>query len=116
MKRTSVAHLNHGIADALEVVGEWWTLLVVWAIREEAHQFEAMQKKLGIARNILSDRLMTLVDAGVVEKRVYSQKPPRHEYHLTDMGKDLHGVLTELEKWGKNWRGGGGTPASVRVP
>lgn len=109
MKRTSVSHLNHGLADALDVVGEWWTLLVVWAIRKEAHRFEAMQKELGIARNILSDRLRTLVDAGVVEKRLYSQKPERYEYHLTDMGHDLHGVLTELDRWGTTWRRSGDT-------
>lgn len=104
MKRTSVSHLNHGLADALEVVGEWWTLLVVWVIREKTHRFDAMQKELGIARNILSDRLSTLVEAGVVEKRAYSEKPKRYEYHLTDMGHDLHGVLSELDRWGTTWR------------
>lgn len=104
MKRTSVSHLNHGLADALEVVGEWWTLLVVWVIREKTHRFDAMQKELGIARNILSDRLSTLVEAGVVEKRAYSEKPKRYEYHLTPMGHDLHGVLSELNRWGTEWR------------
>lgn len=103
MKRTSLHHLDHGVAHALEIVGEWWTIPVVWAIREEHHRFEDLQKKLGIARNILSDRLGTLVSSGVVEKRQYSHKPPRFEYHLTDMGNDLHGVLVALEGWGDKW-------------
>ena len=104
MKRKSVAHLDHGLADALDVVGEWWTLLIVWAIKKEACRFEAMHKELGIARNILSDRLRTLEEAGVVEKRLYSDKPKRFEYRLTEMGHDLHGTLTELERWGDTWR------------
>lgn len=103
MKRTSVSHLDHGLADALEIVGEWWTLLVVWAIREEAHRFEELQRRLGIARNILSDRLSTLVGAGVVEKRIYTERPKRYEYHLTPKGDDLHNVLASLEGWGDKW-------------
>lgn len=103
MKRKSVSHIDNGLADALEVVGEWWTLLVVWAIRNEVHRFEPIQKELDIARNILSDRLKTLETAGVVEKRLYTDRPKRYEYHLTPMGHDLDGVMTALDGWGNKW-------------
>lgn len=103
MKRTSVSHLNHGLSDALEIVGEWWTLLVIWSIRQESHKFEEMHNHLGIARNILADRLKTLVNAGVVEKRLYTERPKRYEYHLTPMGHDLQGVLESLSGWGDKW-------------
>jgi DNA-binding HxlR family transcriptional regulator len=61
MKRTSVAHFNCSVAQTLEVVGEWWTLLIVRNVMFGQHRFEAIQADLGIARNILSDRLATLV-------------------------------------------------------
>jgi len=103
MKRSSVSHLNTGVASALDVVGEWWSLLVVSAIRHGTHRFEPMQRELGVARNILSDRLVTLVAAGVVEKREYSSKPMRYEYHLTECGRSLFATLDQLEIWGSTW-------------
>lgn len=101
--RKNFDHLNHGLADALGVVGEWWTPLVVWSIHRGAHRFEAIQTDLGTARNILTDRLNTLVHHGVVEKRQYSEKPRRFEYHLTDMGNEIIPFLTNLEEWGNKW-------------
>lgn len=103
MKRSSVKHIDNGLADALEIVGEWWTLLVVWAVDNGCHRFEDIQKRLRIARNILSNRLNTLVHAGVVERRKYCDKPPRYEYHLTDTGADLRGALDALNDWGVKW-------------
>lgn len=101
--RKNFDHLDHGLADALGVVGEWWTPLVVWSIYFGANRFEALQTDLGTARNILTDRLNTLVLHGVVEKRQYSEKPRRFEYHLTEMGNELIPVLTNLEVWGNKW-------------
>lgn len=101
--RKNFDHLDHGLADALGVVGEWWTPLVVWTINGGSHRFEEIQVSLGTARNILTDRLTTLVKRGVVEKRQYSERPARFEYHLTDMGNDLIPVLSQLEKWGDSW-------------
>lgn len=103
MKRSSVKHIGSGLAHALEIVGEWWTLLVVWAIDNGCHRFEEIQKRLHIARNILSNRLSTLVHAGVVERRKYSDKPPRYEYHLTEVGLDLRSTLEVLDQWGNRW-------------
>lgn len=101
--RKGFGHLDHGLADALGVVGEWWTPLVIWTINGGSHRFEEIQFTLGTARNILTDRLNTLVSNGVLEKRRYSDRPLRFEYHLTDMGNDLVPVLTQLERWGDSW-------------
>ena len=98
--RKNFQRLDHGLADALGVVGEWWTPLVVWVILGGSHRFEEIQGSLGIARNILTDRLNTLVAGGVIEKRQYSSKPQRFEYHLTSMGAELEPILKSIEAWG----------------
>lgn len=67
------------------------------------HRFDSIQARLGIARNILTDRLNTLVDAGLLERVPYSERPARHEYRLTAMGHDFHPVLEALENWGNRW-------------
>lgn len=99
--RKNFDHLDHGLADALGVVGEWWTPLVIWEISNGAYRFEQLQSALGIARNILTDRLNTLVKHKIVEKREYTDKPRRYEYHLSALGEALIPILTQLEKWGK---------------
>lgn len=104
--RKNFTHLDHGLADALGVMGEWWSPLVVWTIDGGSHRFEEIQGSLQIARNILTDRLVTLVAAGVLERREYSAKPRRFEYHLTPIGSELIPILASLEAWGnQNIRG-----------
>ena len=99
--RKNLDHLEHGLADALGVMGEWWTPLIIMAVSTGAFRFEAIQNSLGIARNILTDRLNTLVAGGVLEKRIYTEKPQRYEYHLTRKGEELIPILQDLERWGK---------------
>ena len=114
--RKNFTHLNHGLADALGVMGEWWSPLVVWTIDRGAHRFEEIQGSLQIARNILTDRLVTLVAAGVLERREYSAKPRRFEYHLTPAGSELIPILASLEAWGnQNIRGTKLTPEQSLV-
>lgn len=103
MKRSSVAHLNCSVAQTLDVVGEWWTLLVVRNLMWGQHRFEAIQSDLGIARNILSDRLVTLVQHDIVERIKYQDHPERFEYHLTDKGRELFPVIAALMAWGDKW-------------
>ena len=98
--RKNFQHLDHRLADALEVMGEWWTPLIIMAISSGAFRFESIQNSLGIARNILTDRLNTLVAGGVLEKRIYTEKPQRFEYHLTSKGLELVPILQDLERWG----------------
>lgn len=103
MKRRNFAHLNNGLAAALDVVGEWWTPLIVRAVFKGHVRFEAIQSELGVARNILTDRLHTLVESNVLHRVQYNDKPVRHEYHLTDKGVDLYGTLIALKAWGDKW-------------
>ncbi|MSO15694.1 MAG: transcriptional regulator [Ilumatobacteraceae bacterium] len=98
--RKNFQHLDHRLADALEVVGEWWTPLIVSTVNDGSYRFESIQNSLGIARNILTDRLNTLVAGGVLEKRLYSAKPRRYEYHLTARGLELIPIFERLEQWG----------------
>ena len=102
-KRRSFSHMPHGIAAALDVIGEWWTPLVLRAIFKGHVRFEAIQSDLGVARNILTDRLNSLVEAGVVQKVQYNDKPVRYEYRLTEKGSDLYGVLISIKAWGDKW-------------
>jgi DNA-binding HxlR family transcriptional regulator len=88
------------IAAALEVVGDPWTLLILRDAFAEVRRFEQWQERLGVARNVLAARLKSLVGHGVLEKRLYSAHPPRHEYVLTAKGRDLHGVLLTMAAWG----------------
>ncbi len=103
MKRSSVGHLPCSIARSLDIVGEWWTPLILRDIFAGMRRFEEIQADLGIARNILSDRLSTLVERGLVEKKLYQQGPDRYEYRLTDMGVDFFPVLVALMQWGDRW-------------
>ncbi|MBU1325410.1 MAG: helix-turn-helix transcriptional regulator [Alphaproteobacteria bacterium] len=88
------------IAATLEVIGDPWTLLVVRDAFNGVTRFEQWQERLGVARNVLAARLKSLVQHGVLEPRLYSERPPRNEYVLTPKGKDLYGVLVTLHGWG----------------
>ncbi len=88
------------IAATLEVIGDPWTLLVIRDAFQGVSRFEQWQERLGVARNVLAARLKTLVAHGVLEPRLYSQRPPRNEYVLTQKGKDLSDVLLTLHGWG----------------
>jgi DNA-binding HxlR family transcriptional regulator len=101
--RKNFDHLSNPLADALGVVGEWWTPLVITSIAGGAHRFEEIQSGLTIARNILTDRLNTLVAHEVVEKRQYSNKPKRFEYHLTKKGEAVLPAFELLAAWGAKW-------------
>jgi DNA-binding HxlR family transcriptional regulator len=113
MKRSSVSHLNSGIARALEVVGEWWTPLSIREVFLGRTRYDEIQGQLGIARNVLSDRLNSLVGAGVLMRVQYSERPQRFEYQLTDMGRDLFGTLVMLKAWGDKWLSGEQVSAPV---
>ncbi|MFB6707109.1 winged helix-turn-helix transcriptional regulator [Streptomyces sp. NPDC056333] len=90
-------------AAALQVVGEKWTLLAVREIFFGNHRFEAIARNTGAPRDRLAARLRSLEHAGLVERRPYSERPPRHEYHLTEAGRDLAPVIRALLDWGDRW-------------
>jgi DNA-binding HxlR family transcriptional regulator len=94
---------NCSIASALEVVGERWTLLIVRDAFLGIRRFEEFQESLGIARNVLADRLQKLVEADVLERVPYGVRSDRFDYQLTDKGLDLHIALIGLRQWGDKY-------------
>jgi DNA-binding HxlR family transcriptional regulator len=91
------------VARALELVGERWTLLVVRDAFLGRRRFEEFQESLGIARNVLADRLAKLVEHGIFERVPYQERPERFEYRLTDRGRDLRLTLAALMQWGDEY-------------
>ena len=89
------------VAAALDVVGERWSLLVIRELFYEVRRFDRIAQATGAPRNILASRLRDLEAAGVVARSMYSQHPPRYEYHLTRAGRDLLPVLLALREWGQ---------------
>ena len=107
--------MNCGIAQTLEVIGEWWTPLILRDAFFGITRFDDFQSRLGIARNILSARLDTLVDAGVMERRTYDEARNRSDYVLTDKGRALWPVLTAIRQWGDEWvLGAGNEPIELK--
>jgi DNA-binding HxlR family transcriptional regulator len=100
VERKSFADMHCSVAQCLEVVGEWWSMLIVRDVFLGVSRFDQFQERLGISRNVLNQRLSRLVDAGVLVKVPYSDHPPRYDYRLTDMGRDLWPVLTAMRQWG----------------
>src|SRR3954451_19912611 len=94
---------NCSIARALEIVGERWTLLIVRDVFLGKHRFDQLQESLGIARNVLTDRLNRLVKEGILERVRYSERPDRFEYRLTPKGRDLQIALAGLRQWGDKY-------------
>ena len=94
---------NCSIARALEVVGERWTLLIVRDAFLGLRRFDEFQASLGVARNVLTDRLNRLVEEGILERVRYSERPERYEYRLTRKGRDLQIALEGLRQWGDKY-------------
>ena len=91
---------NCSIARTLELVGERWTLLIVRDAFLGLKRFDEFQQSLGIARNVLSDRLIRLVEAGIFDRVRYSERPERYEYRLTVAGRELNVAIAALRQWG----------------
>jgi DNA-binding HxlR family transcriptional regulator len=114
VKRTSLSDHPCSIARTLDVAGEWWTPLILRDVAYGVRRFAEIQEDLGISANVLSERLDGLLAEGMLERRVYQQRPQRHEYHLTDKGADLIPALLALMQWGDRWKWPGGRgPVSV---
>jgi DNA-binding HxlR family transcriptional regulator len=103
MRLTSLADWNCSVARTLDVVGEWWTLLILRDAFRGTRRFDDFQQSLGLARSVLTARLAKLTEHGVLERRAYSEHPPRYEYHLTGKGLALFPVIAALIRWGDEW-------------
>ena len=105
--------LDCSIQRTLDVIGDRWTLLIVRDLFRGVRRFSRIQEDLGIAKNLLADRLTALVDADIVEKVVYQERPVRHEYRLTAKGRALSPALVALMRWGDEWYSGGRAPTEL---
>lgn len=111
MRTTSFASMECPTARALECIGESWSLLILRDVFQGCHRFDELQQSLGIPANTLARRLKHLVESGLLEKRIYCERPARFEYVLTPMGNDLFPVLVVLFDWGSKYL----TPDGVAV-
>jgi DNA-binding HxlR family transcriptional regulator len=102
------------IARTLEAIGDRWTMLVIRDAFLGVRRFEDFQRDLGVARNVLTDRLARLVDDGILERHRYQERPERFEYRLTAKGRELYPVLVTLMRWGDRHAAPGGPPVLLR--
>lgn len=113
MRHKSLAKEKCAIARCLGIVGEWWNLLIVREAFSGVSKFADFQKRLGIARNILTIRLKQLVEHGILQTQ--SGGGLRLEYVLTEKGYDLIYILIALEQWGNKWLLTGTRPSPILV-
>ena len=108
------------MTSAVRKIGDSWTLLIIWAACQGVTRFDTFQRKLGVARNILSNRLGRLVDNGILEKCPVHTGARRQEYRITEKGEALRPLLTSIERWGAKESGENGHayrgPFSDNVP
>lgn len=98
------------IQRSLDVLGDRWTILILRDAFRGVRRFDDFRRDLDIARPVLTDRLRRLVDHGVLERRLYCERPPRYEYRLTPRGIDLSPTLVALMRWGDEWLSADGPP------
>ena len=103
MRRTRFDDWPCPIARTTDLIGDWWTPLVLRQAFQGMRRFEDIQQALDIPRAVLTQRLTRLVDEGLLEKRRYEQHPPRYEYRLTDKGFAFWDVLAAMWRWGDDW-------------
>src|SRR6516162_2893852 len=105
--------MHCSVAQCLEVVGEWWSMLILRDAFFGVTRFDDFQERLSISRNNLNQRLNHLVAAGVLDKVPYNDRPPRYEYRLTNKGLDLWPVLTAMRQWGDRYAAPDGPPIQL---
>lgn len=110
MRWNELAEQNCSVARTVSVVGDRWTLLVLRQAFLGTRRFGDFLEALGISRPLLKERLDKLVEHGVLSRVLYEQRPPRHEYRLTEKGVDLYPLLTAMVAWGDRWMSGPGGP------
>ena len=114
MQRTRFGDMACSIARTLEVAGEPWSPLIIRDVWVGLTRFDEIQRDLGISRKVLTERLKWLVHQGVLEQRVYSERPLRHEYLLTQKGWELADILLAISAWGDRWTAGEAGPPVLR--
>ena len=113
MERKSFSKMDCSVAQCLEVTGEWWSMLIVRDALLGVTRFDVFQKRLGVARNVLQQRLERLIEFGVMEKSMYSEHPPRYDYRLTEKGRDLWPIINAMRQWGDQYSAPQGPPVRL---
>ncbi|GCD93668.1 HxlR family transcriptional regulator [Embleya hyalina] len=113
MRRKSFQEMHCSVAQFLEVGGEWWTMLIVRDAFFGVSRFDDFHDRLGISRNVLTQRLEHLIEHGILERAAYQDKPVRYDYRLTDKGRALWPVLNAMRQWGDEWAAPDGPPVIV---
>jgi DNA-binding HxlR family transcriptional regulator len=103
MRWDEIGDVRCSVARALSIIGDRWTILLLRDAFFGTRRFEDFQARTGASRALVADRLKRLVEDGVLERVAYQEHPPRHEYRLTDKGRDLHPVILSLMAWGDRW-------------
>lgn len=112
----SFAEMDCSIAQCVEVVGDRWSMLILRDCFLGVTRFDEFQRRLGISRNILQQRLMKLVDAGVLDRMAYCDHPARYDYLLTERGEDLWPVMAAMRQWGDRHAAPNGPPVEIFHP
>jgi DNA-binding HxlR family transcriptional regulator len=110
MRRTRFSAWPCSVARTVDLLGDWWTPLVLREAFYGVRRFDDFQQHLGVARNILTERLTRLCDEGLMRKEAYSEAPPRFEYRLTDKGRAFFDVILAMMRWGDTWLSDGAGP------
>lgn len=103
MEKTSFAAMRCSLARALDLMGDWWSPLIVRDLFLDVTRFDELVEDLGISRNLLTERLKSLAENGVAERKAYQHRPTRYEYRLTAAGRDLVPAILALTAWGERW-------------
>ena len=103
MRRTSFARMHCSLARGLDLIGDWWSPLIVRDLFLNVVRFDDLVEDLGISRNLLTRRLNALVRSGIVERHAYQRRPVRYDYRLTEAGRDLVPAILALTAWGDRW-------------
>jgi DNA-binding HxlR family transcriptional regulator len=103
MRQTSFATMHCSLARSLEMIGDWWSPLILRDLSYGPLRFEELAEDLGISRTLLTTRLKALVDSGIVLRVAYQEHPPRYDYDLSEAGREVIPVLMALTAWGDRW-------------
>ena len=115
MERTSFAQMRCSLARGLDLIGDWWSPLIIRDLFLDVARFDELVEDLGISRNLLARRLKSLAQKGVIERVAYQRRPTRYEYRLTDAGRDLVPAILGFDGVGRPLGAvGGGQPDPVR--
>ncbi|HUN56216.1 MAG TPA: helix-turn-helix domain-containing protein [Smithella sp.] len=110
MRKENFKHLECSLARSLDIIGEWWTLLIIRDLFYGMNTFDLLCNDLNIARNILTNRLKKLADTGIIQKQYDETKSRKQSYRLTKKGMDLFPVIMALVAWGDKWEAPNGPP------